>query len=308
MTKISVLMPVYNTKESFLKEAIESILNQTEKDFEFIIINDGSTINVEDIILSCKDSRIKYVLNENNLGLIKTLNKGLGLAKGEYIARMDADDISLPDRLEKQLLFMESNPDTDILGTWFKCFPRKRVIESPLNDKDIKQTLLVSSNMLGHPTIMFRTSTVKKLNILYDEKANYVEDYALWLSLIDKVNFACVPEILLNYRLNNSGICKNNIIKQNLNCQKFMFEAQGKYFNIDFSEVDKVIEKLKIGNKTTRSDVKAVDNFVGQIKQKMKEENFSCRYEINKEFYKYLKKKSNPLLNLDLSKLLWNTH
>lgn len=308
MTKISVLMPVYNTDESFLRESIESILNQTLENFEFIIINDGSTTNAEDIILSYKDPRINYVVNENNLGLIKTLNKGLGLANGEYIARMDADDISLSDRLEKQLSFMESNPDVDILGTWFKCFPRNRIIKTPVNDKDIKQFLLVNSNILGHPTIMFRNSTVKKLNILYDEKAECVEDYALWLSLIDKVKFACIPEILLNYRLNKHGICKKNTINQSLNCQKFMFEAQGKHFNVDYLKVDNIIEKLKMGKKIISYDVNVIDNFIEQINQKMTEENFSCKYAINNEFYKHLRKKSIRLFNLDLSKLLPNTH
>ena len=92
MVKVTVLMSVYNTEESFLREAIESILNQTFKDFEFLIINDGSTNNAETVIRSYNDSRINYVLNEQNLGLIASLNKGLALAKGEYIARFDSDD------------------------------------------------------------------------------------------------------------------------------------------------------------------------------------------------------------------------
>ena len=105
---VSVLMAVYNG-EKYLLEAIESILNQTYTNFEFLIINDGSTDSTEEIILSYSDQRIRYIKNEQNLKLIASLNKGLDLAKGKYIARMDADDISLPDRLEKQVNFLERN-------------------------------------------------------------------------------------------------------------------------------------------------------------------------------------------------------
>src|SRR5574344_639787 len=111
MPKISVVMPVYNTDETFLRESIESILNQSFKDFEFIIINDGSTNNAEDVILSYKDERIRYYKNDINLKLIKTLNRGLLLAEGEYIARMDSDDISLPTRFQTQVEFLGKNPN-----------------------------------------------------------------------------------------------------------------------------------------------------------------------------------------------------
>ena len=118
MPVISVIMPVYNTKEKFLREAVESILNQTFTDFEFIIINDGSDSITEDIILSYKDLRIKYLKNEQNLGIVQSLNKAVKTAKGKYIARMDADDISMPHRLEKQYEFMENHPQCGVCGTY----------------------------------------------------------------------------------------------------------------------------------------------------------------------------------------------
>ena len=117
MPEITVLMPVYNG-EKYLRPAIESILNQTFSDFEFLIINDGSTDNSESIILSYKDERIRYVKNENNLKLIKTLNKGIDLARGKYIARMDADDISLPTRLEREIEYMESHPECGLVSVF----------------------------------------------------------------------------------------------------------------------------------------------------------------------------------------------
>src|ERR1017187_7276972 len=118
---ITVLMPVYNAAP-FLREAIDSILNQTFKNFELLIINDGSTDNCEEIILTYKDPRIRYIKNETNIKLISTLNKGIKLSKGKYIVRMDADDISFPDRIEKQVNYMETNPAIALCGTWFSSF------------------------------------------------------------------------------------------------------------------------------------------------------------------------------------------
>ena len=119
---VSVLIPVYNTKYRYLREAIESILNQTYGNFELLIINDASCDNAEDVILSYKDERIKYYKNETNLKLIATLNKGIELSKGKYIARLDADDYCTPDRLEKQVKYMEEHPDTEVifLGVGFE--------------------------------------------------------------------------------------------------------------------------------------------------------------------------------------------
>ena len=113
---ISVILPAYNA-ERFLEEAIDSILAQTYKNFELIVLNDGSTDRTEEIILSYNDPRIRYIKNESNLKLIKTLNKGIALARGKYIARMDADDISLPTRFEKEIEFMEIHPDIGVCSS-----------------------------------------------------------------------------------------------------------------------------------------------------------------------------------------------
>src|SRR3989344_5781814 len=117
--KISVLMPAYNARK-YIGEAIESILNQTFKDFEFIIINDCSTDKTKKIIeeYANKDARIKLINNATNLGLTKSLNIGLKEARGEYVARLDADDVALPERLEKQYEFMEKNKETTLVGAW----------------------------------------------------------------------------------------------------------------------------------------------------------------------------------------------
>ncbi|MFT5919102.1 MAG: glycosyltransferase involved in cell wall biosynthesis, partial [Granulosicoccus sp.] len=113
---VTVLLPVYNA-EKFLEQAIRSVLDQTFTEFEFLIINDGSTDRSEEIIVSFNDSRIRYIKNETNLKLIKTLNKGIEFASGKYIARMDADDISLPTRFEQQVALLEKQPEIGVCGT-----------------------------------------------------------------------------------------------------------------------------------------------------------------------------------------------
>lgn len=196
---ISVLMPVYNG-EKYLKEAIDSILNQTYTSFEFLILNDGSTDKTEEIILSYNDPRIIYIKNNQNLQIVKTLNKGIKLAKGKYIARMDADDISLPERFQKQVQFMEENSDIDLCGSWLETFYKDRItnVSRPktFND-DIKVALLFNTSFM-HPTVFGKKSFFSEL--FYNKNMVGAEDYELWIRGIDKYTYANIPLILLKYR------------------------------------------------------------------------------------------------------------
>jgi glycosyltransferase involved in cell wall biosynthesis len=195
---ISVVMPVYNG-EKYLREAIDSILSQTYTDFEFIILNDGSTDKTEEIILSYTDPRIVYVKNEDNLQIVKTLNKGIGIAKGKYIARMDADDISLPERFEKQFKFMEENPEVGVCGAWIETFGNQSLFwQYPVNHNEIRISLLFYSCM-GHPTVMIRNDFRDLL--FYDQNYNKAEDYELWQRLVRITKFHNLPFFLLKYRL-----------------------------------------------------------------------------------------------------------
>ena len=165
-TPITVLMPVYNAS-LFLREAIESILNQTYKNFEFIIINDGSTDSSLQIIESFKDPRIKLVNNERNLGIIKTRNKGLQLAKGKYIANMDADDISLPTRLEKQFTFLEKNPDVAVIASKLVLINQNNdeigiwPEDYHISDRNEIRKVLPIINCIGQPTVMIKNSVMQ---------------------------------------------------------------------------------------------------------------------------------------------------
>lgn len=204
--KITVLMPVYNA-EKYLNEATNSILNQSFTDFEFLIINDGSTDDSKRIIQSYNDRRIRYVENEKNLGLIETLNKGFDLALGEYIARMDADDISLPNRLEEQVRFLESSPDIGIVGSQIKTigdidgYIRRR----PTNPDEIKCALLFDTP-LAHPSVVIRKKVFADNGLKYDPDFKHAEDYELWTRAVDCTKAANIDKVLLYYRIHQKSV------------------------------------------------------------------------------------------------------
>ncbi|MBP7810058.1 MAG: glycosyltransferase family 2 protein [Bacteroidia bacterium] len=205
---VSVLMPVYNAS-AYVKEAIESILNQSYQNFEFVIINDGSTDSSEEVVLSVKNEKIKYHKNETNLGLIKTLNKGIDLCKGEYIVRMDADDISLPERIKKQVEFMEANKGVGVCGSDHIHFGKgKQIAHSSHHTHDLISGWMLFNSSVVHPALIIRTSILKTETPYFNSEFKHVEDYELWSRLIFKSKFADVPETLLKYRIHASQVSR----------------------------------------------------------------------------------------------------
>jgi glycosyltransferase involved in cell wall biosynthesis len=206
--KITVLMPVYNGAK-YLPEAINSILSQTFSDFEFLIINDGSIDNSANIIKSFRDKRINFINNPSNSGLVVVLNQGLLMAQGRYIARMDADDISLPDRFKIQFELMEKKPEVGVCGTWVKNIyddSKKITAKYYVKHNDITANLLFGASF-AHPTIMFRKELVAQGQLKYDENYKHSEDYELWTRLANKTKFANIPRVLLLYRKHQTSIC-----------------------------------------------------------------------------------------------------
>ncbi|MFX1384034.1 MAG: glycosyltransferase family 2 protein [Promethearchaeota archaeon] len=183
--KISVIMSVHNS-EKFVSKAIESILNQTFKDFEFIIIDDGSIDNSYEITKKYLeiDKRVKLIRNKLNLGLTKSLNKGLKLSKGKYIARQDADDISLTNRLERQLMFLQSNPEYAFCGCNGTLKRSGNEIVKFFDYKALKKHQ-IKENCITHPTIMIKKDIFEKYGY-YNEKLTYGQDFELWCRLIYK--------------------------------------------------------------------------------------------------------------------------
>lgn len=207
--KITVVMPVYNS-EKYLRDTIKSVLCQTFGDFEFLIINDGSTDKSLEIIKSFSDSRIRIVNREKNIGLQKNLFDGVGMAKGEYIARMDSDDICLPYRFSEQIKFMDSHSEIGICGSWYKTIGAESFVHKPpVRSEDIKANMLFYTS-LAHPSVMMRTELLKKFNLNYNQEIPYCEDYDLWWRSVQCFPIANIPKVLLFYRIHPESIFQAN--------------------------------------------------------------------------------------------------
>ena len=233
--KVSVLMSVYNTKREYLIEAIESILKQTLSEFEFIIIDDKSTDGSNEILKQYKenDERIVLVENENNLGLTRSLNRGLKIAKGKYIARMDSDDISLPERLERQYEYMEAHPQTAVLGGLVFINEKHGLINRGFNQNpEVDRIQMMFRNAgVSHPTAFIRKSFLENKQIKYDEEIIKSQDYALWYDVIKNNGVIdCLPEIVLRYRVHDGQISQatsNQMMYSNMVTKKALFDFLG---------------------------------------------------------------------------------
>ncbi|GHU83754.1 glycosyl transferase [Bacteroidia bacterium] len=204
--KISIVMPVYNA-DAYLAESIQSILNQTLVDFELIIIDDGSTDNTTQIVRSFSDIRIVLLRNEHDF--IGSLNLGIKQAKGKYIARMDADDAMLPNRLQVQYDFMEQNQTIDVCGSWAEIFgDGDGLLRTPIEHKQIVAIMLLYNPMI-HPSVIMRRSVLKYLRKPYKRDYPAAEDYKLWIDLAGKgARFANIPQVLLRYRQSPNQVTK----------------------------------------------------------------------------------------------------
>ncbi len=212
--KISVIMPVYNGGE-FLREAIDSIIAQTFSDFEFLILDDGSSDGSIDIIRSYDDSRIRLETSGSNLGLPRILNKGLELARGEFIARMDCDDISLPTRFAEQLSFLLQNRDIDMLGTQgihidadgHPC--RTEIAQLHPTEPGVIRWTIVFQCCFNHPTVMMRKSFLSKYGG-YNPDFVLAEDYELWLRSVFTTKFSNLSNPLVKIRKHDKNVSKTS--------------------------------------------------------------------------------------------------
>ncbi len=192
-------MAVYNG-QPFLFEAINSVLQQSFDDFEFIIINDGSQDDTEEIIASFSDQRIHCITNEKNCGLTVSLNKGLTLCRGDYVARFDSDDICMPDRFAAQVSFLNAHSDVGICGSWADIISEqgRHVARTLTQSNDIKCALLFG-NVLVHSSVMFRRIIHGK-KIRYNKSFDYAEDYELWTRMSNVALIRNIPKPLVRYR------------------------------------------------------------------------------------------------------------
>ena len=250
--EITVLMPVYNG-DKYLAEAIESILNQTYSDFEFLIINDGSTDKSEDIILSYNDSRIKLI-NKENGGVSKALNTGLEHARGKYIVRMDADDISHPDRILKQYEFIKSNPDYILIGSNANYIEENGDFifhySAPEYEHNKIEKMVRRYCPFIHSSVIYQKDIVLEIGG-YSESAYAFEDHFLWSKIIKKGKTGNLRDTLVDVRLNVGSV------------------------SIDFKDYDKKYletkEKVLSLGKITVSDADILQNSFKKIDKKLKE-------------------------------------
>ncbi|MDW8071801.1 MAG: glycosyltransferase [Anaerolineae bacterium] len=205
--KVSVLMAVYNGAR-YLREAVESILNQTFSDFEFIIVDDGSTDETPAILDGYHDSRIVRLRNAHNLGMARSLNRGLEVARGVYIARQDADDRSYPMRLERQVAFLDVHPEVGLLGTAYDVMDAQGCVVgriSPPIENATLQRMLVRHNCFGHGSVMMRRDRIEQAGH-YEESFLAVGDYDLWLRLAEWTNLANLADPLYGWRRHEASI------------------------------------------------------------------------------------------------------
>ena len=267
--KVSVLMSMYKEPEDWLKKSIESILNQSFGDFEFIIICDNPE-NKSGIALlkeyASKDGRIRILHNDHNLGLIKSLNRGLDVANGKYIARMDADDISRQNRFEIQYKYMEEHPEVVVLGAGINFIGNKRFWRQrpkvQVSDSDIKAQLLFG-NCIAHPTVFMKGDIIKEHGIRYDEEAVNCEDLRMWEIMMDFGQLHNLPITLLDYRLSDQQITNsrknsllNNSRKIRYRLQQTWLRNNGYEYTIDDIENKSItiVSEIKNGGKIVHTN------------------------------------------------------
>jgi len=252
---VSLILSAFNA-ERYLNKSIESILNQTMPHFEFIIINDGSTDNSLEIIKHYKkDGRIKLINNKVNLGLTKSLNIGLKNSKGKYIARMDADDISMPYRLETEVNFLENNPEIALIGSYYYLIDENdkiiKEIKHPLEYEDIKWYLLFD-NCFGHSTVMFRRELLNKVGY-YSEKYKYAQDYEYWVRISEKYKVKNLDKFLVKIRThpqNITSLSSNNQLDFSLEVSKQQIKKYIKVNHISNHDI-LILRKIAYKNYST---------------------------------------------------------
>lgn len=265
MPPISVILPVYNGA-SYLSESIESILKQTFRDFELLIINDASADNSCEIIKSFSDRRIVYLEHNQNMGLVAALNNGIFHSKGRYIVRMDQDDVSLPDRLAMQFDFMEKNPDCIVSGTQVKVIGGPGKLEYPLTDHECRVNL-VFSPPFAHPAVIMRASTLKKNNFFYSSQFKDAEDYGFWVELSKFGSLANLPFEGLLYRRHSDQYTNNYKNGMNLassNIRTYYLNSLGVKLEEQDQALFDIITQRRI-NYENASQIKAIGEFLGRF-------------------------------------------
>jgi len=244
---VSVIIPLYNGKQ-YIYEAVNSMLNQTYQNIEIIIIDDGSTDEGGTVVNNIDSPKIIYIMNEKNIGVSASRNKGLDLAKGTYIALMDADDISMPTRIEKQVSFLENNTEYGVVSGHYEQFKKRRFstkirIEKLPIDPDIIHANILFSSVLCTPATMIRGDVLKNNNLKFDTSLQMAEDFDLWKKLSFVTKIMNLDEVLLRYRRHgNNSVNKISVLYRDYT--KVIIRSFD-HFNLDIRELFNEEYKLK---------------------------------------------------------------
>ncbi|MEM0541879.1 glycosyltransferase family 2 protein [Flavobacterium sp. j3] len=290
MSKITVVMPVYNA-QAFLIESIDSILNQTYKDFVFIILNDNSTDKTSEILNSyqIKDKRVIVINKNQNQGPAKLRNEGIKLAQTDLIALMDADDIAHPERFQKQVKLFEQDEFLGLCGTWFTIFGKKnKIIKHSTIDPKLRIQFLDSCGM-GNSTVMLKKSKLNGLE--FDTDLVPAEDYALWSQLIKKTKFANIPEPLLRYRWHDNNISQtkaDNLKKSEIIIRKRQLENFGVLFNDP--NIDYFLNTVSLKRNLDKNDILKTINFATLVIEKNKQHRFYNEILLDEHIKKVLRR------------------
>ena len=280
--KISVLMPVYNCRP-FIEESVNSILNQTFKDFEFIIIDDCSTDGTYEYLQTLTDPRISIFRNKKNSGIAVSLNLGLEMAKGIYIARMDGDDISFPDRFAKQVTFMDEHPEIILCGGGYQSIGSSKFIFVPKSSHEDIILYLMSYSPIAHPTVFFRTKTLTNNNIQYQPEFVPAEDYKMWTVLSKYGKLANITDIVLYYRVH-----KNQISSINTNIQSEIAKFVAFEYIMNFSKRNEHTDSFCRKKINSIEDLKKYEDVEAIIKQTLIEKGIKandCFFQERKKQY-----------------------
>ena len=273
---ISVILPVYNS-EKYISEAIQSVLDQTYSNFELLVLDDGSTDNTLSIINKFADERIKIFKSERNYGIVHQLNKGIDNSRGEFIARMDADDISHPERFNKQIDYLNSHPTIDVLGTFAnKIGEEAGLIQYNYNKSEQISFLLNFYCYMLHPTVMMRKRIFSKCK--YSSDYPLAEDYGLWCQINNGSNLYILDEVLLDYRIHSEQTNKSD-----------------KRLKVQFDSVLKVKKDIKFNG--------LFGNFMFTEKLKLVSSNYFVRNSVSINFNLNILQKSYFKIKLKILKI-----
>jgi glycosyltransferase involved in cell wall biosynthesis len=276
---ISVVMAAFNA-EAYIAEAIESILKQTHTDFEFIIINDGSKDKTLSIIKSFSDKRIVIIDNDRNYGLAISLNKGIKIANGKYIARMDADDISSPNRLEKQFNFLENNLDFDVCVTPMKLFGSESSISGDgLNSDEEIKAELIWGTPTNHATMLMLTEKIRTCNLYYDETFGVGQDWKFWFDVRDHVKIYSLNDLLYFYRRGDHNVTvqfKHKTSQRSIRMHDLLMRDLG----ISFTPQDLLLHQFIYGLFAIEPSPKTVKSAWSWYSKLLKQNRLILKYDV----------------------------